>query len=238
MKPATYTQEQIIDAARQLLEHGKRVTPFGIRNILGGGNPARIKAILEANQNAVHEGQVVVASVPNVELPTEFVESLASVKEGLEGIAKQMYARAHEVAESRVKESIATARQAQELAEAEVREAMQSVEQVDAENARLQEHIDQLQAELVSQRDTIHKLEKESVAQGARSDTLATQQREALLQVQEMDRINATLKASMENMTTQLAQAQKQLSESQQDTRTAREEAAQLRGQLIGLEGK
>ena len=72
MKPATYTNEQIIEAGMQLLADKKRVTPFAIRNILGGGNPARIKTIWEESQQNALEGQVV---SHRVELPTEFADA-------------------------------------------------------------------------------------------------------------------------------------------------------------------
>ena len=145
MKPATYTNEQIIEAGMQLLADKKRVTPFAIRNILGGGNPARIKTIWEESQQNALEGQVV---SHRVELPTEFADALAATKGSLDELAMRMYGRAQEVAESRVRETIAAARKAKETAEVEVGEAMDTVEQLDSENARLQEAVEQLQAEL------------------------------------------------------------------------------------------
>lgn len=145
MKPATYTNEQIIEAGMQLLADKKRVTPFALRNILGGGNPARIKTIWEESQHNALEGQVV---SHRVELPTEFADALAATKGSLDELAMRMYGRAQEVAESRVRETIAAARKAKETAEVEVAEAMDTVEQLDSENARLQEVVEQLQAEL------------------------------------------------------------------------------------------
>lgn len=145
MKPATYTNEQIIEAGMQLLADKKRVTPFAIRNMLGGGNPARIKTIWEESQQNALEGQVV---SHRVELPTEFADALDATKGSLDELAKRMYGRAQEIAESRVRESISAARKAKETAEVEVAEAMDTVEQMDSENARLQEAGEQLQAEL------------------------------------------------------------------------------------------
>ncbi len=145
MKQATYTNEQIIEAGMQLLADKKRVTPFGIRNLLGGGNPARIKTIWEESQKTALEGQMV---SHKVELPTEFADALDATKGSLDELAKRMYGRAQEIAESRVRESISAARKAKETAEVEVAEAMETVEQLDNENARLQEAVEQLQAEL------------------------------------------------------------------------------------------
>ena len=145
MKPATYSNEQIIDAGMQLLAEKKRVTPFAIRNLLGGGNPARIKAIWEESQQNALEGQVV---SNQMELPTEFSNSLDATKDSLDELARRMYGRAQEIAESRVRESISAARKAKETAEVEVTEAMETVEHLDNENARLLEALEQLRDEL------------------------------------------------------------------------------------------
>lgn len=145
MKPATYTNEQIIGAGMQLLADNRRVTPFGIRNLLGGGNPTRIRAVWEASQQTALESQLV---AHKVELPAEFSGALEATKGSLDELAKRMYGRAQEIAESRVRESIAAARKAQETAEAEILEAMDAVEQLDNENARLLEGAGQLRDEL------------------------------------------------------------------------------------------
>ncbi|HRJ54626.1 MAG TPA: DNA-binding protein [Candidatus Thiothrix moscowensis] len=52
MKKPTYTDVQIIQAGKQLLAEDKSVTPFAIRNLLGGGNHLRIKLVWEAAQHA------------------------------------------------------------------------------------------------------------------------------------------------------------------------------------------
>ena len=47
MRRATYTKQQIIAAGEKIHKENKVVTPFGIRNMLGGGNTQRIKRVWE-----------------------------------------------------------------------------------------------------------------------------------------------------------------------------------------------
>lgn len=134
MKAPTYTDKQIIDAGMQLLAENKRVTPFAIRNAIGGGNPKRIKKIWTESQHDAIEGQMV---REQVDLPTEFEDALEATKHSLDKLAKRMYNRAQEIAESRVRESITTAKKAQESAEIEVAEAMDIVNSLDEEKQAL-----------------------------------------------------------------------------------------------------
>lgn len=47
MRKPTYTNLQIIEAGQQLLRELKPVSPFAIRNLLGGGNHVRIRKVWE-----------------------------------------------------------------------------------------------------------------------------------------------------------------------------------------------
>lgn len=145
MKQATYTNKQIIAAGVQFLTDRKRVTPFAIRNILVGGNPARIKAVWEESQHTALEGQLV---SPKAELLVEFSDALEVTKGSLDELASRMYGRAQEITESRVRESIMAARKAKETAEAEIAEAMEVVEHLDNENNRLLEDATNREREL------------------------------------------------------------------------------------------
>ncbi len=169
MKKPTYTPEQIIEAGEKLQKDGKRVTPFGIRNIMGGGNPARIREIWDSHGTTVPQLPQLEQSVP---LPAEFSDTLISAKNGLDQLAHRLYAKAQEISESRVRESIAASQLAQEQAEAEVVEAMKSVEQSDTENTRLFAEIEALQEQLSSLNSEKSRLEERlQIAQAKESDT-------------------------------------------------------------------
>jgi chromosome segregation ATPase len=218
MKPATYTNEQIIEAGMQLLADKKRVTPFAIRNILGGGNPARIKTIWEESQQNALEGQVV---SHRVELPTEFADALAATKSSLDELAMRMYGRAQEVAESRVRETIAAARKAKETAEVEVAEAMDTVEQLDSENARLQEVVEQLQAELKRVSADNSRLQERLTAMTDKAEKATVETKDEKARNRELEK-----QLTVNETQTRILEAQLIAAQQQQDSlRTARDQA-------------
>ncbi len=141
MRTAEYTEEQIIEAGKNLMDSGKRVTPFGIRNALGGGNPSRIRAIWEAYKagNVEHTPEV---DQP-VELPAEFAEQLegmvAAMSDNFLTLAKRLYRRADEITENRTREAMQAAKSAQEQAEADIAEAERTIEQQDQTRDELEQ---------------------------------------------------------------------------------------------------
>lgn len=76
---AEFSDDEIIDAGNQLLNSNKVVTPFGIRQIIGGGSAARIKMVwnseLERRSNEVSQNDL----DNQVELPAELQDSLEKV---------------------------------------------------------------------------------------------------------------------------------------------------------------
>jgi len=195
MKAPIYTDEQIIEAGKQLLSENKRVSPFAIRTLMGGGNPKRIKKIWTESQHDAIEGQMV---REQVDLPTEFEEALHATKHSLDELAKRMYNHAQEIAESRVRETITAARKAKETADTEVTEAMDAVNKLDDDNHKLQEQLEQTLNQrqqgsadnslLQQQIETLtDKIKKETEALKEAKDSNAT-----------MQRINATLDTKKE----------------------------------------
>ena len=203
MKQPTFTDEQIIEAGMQLLAESKRVTPFGIRKIIGGGNPARIKTVWENSQHEAIEGQVV---REQVDLPTEFEDSLNTTKESLDELAKRMYSRAQEISESRVRESISAARKAKEVAEAEVFEAMDTVTELDDENNKLKEKQE-------TSRQALQKIGAENSRLEEHIRILTTKAEKDALVLKEEKFKNADLQKKVTTLEVQNKVADKQLKE-------------------------
>ncbi len=88
MKKPTYTDAQIVEAGKQLLAEDKPVTPFGIRNLLGGGNHLRIKQVWEAAQQAEINHATAPANRPEISPENRHIASLKkpSVNSGSEVI--------------------------------------------------------------------------------------------------------------------------------------------------------
>jgi chromosome segregation ATPase len=206
MKAPTYTDEQIIEAGMQLLAENKRVSPFAIRTLMGGGNPKRIKKIWAESEHEALEGQMV---REQVDLPTEFEEALHATKHSLDELAKRMYNHAQEIAESRVRETIAAARKAKESAEFEVAEAMEMVNTLDEEKQEL----------ISSLEKTWHKGEQakaDNTRLQERIDTLTDQAKKESEALREAKASNAELQKSNTTLIVQKDLADKQLEETKQ----------------------
>ncbi len=206
MKAPTYTDEQIIDAGMQLLAENKRVSPFAIRTLMGGGNPKRIKKIWKESEHEALEGQMV---REQVDLPTEFEDALAATKQSLDELAKRMYNHAQEIAESRVRETITAARKAKESAEFEVAEAMDTVNSLDEEKQEL----------ISSLEKTWHKLEQanaDNTRLQERIDTLSHQAEKDKEALREAKTSNAGLQQSNTTLAVKKDLADKQLEEAKQ----------------------
>ncbi|MDU0355779.1 DNA-binding protein [Paraglaciecola aquimarina] len=107
---AEYSVEQIVDAGRSIEALEKRVTPFAIREQLGGGSPERIKEIWEQHLNQLKSENITELPNDEVELPTEIQDAL---EKNLKTASKQLisltngtFKVAMQVAEKRVKSTI------------------------------------------------------------------------------------------------------------------------------------
>lgn len=162
MRPADYSEERIVEAGKALQEEGKRVTPFGIRERMGGGRPQRIREIWERYVSG--DGEQEARREEAVELPAEFAEQVQGMNTALiadlTAFAKRLYRRADEIAESRTREAMQAARKARESAETDVAEAERVIEDQDAKTEALERQIEALREELSGAKRENRRLEE------------------------------------------------------------------------------
>ena len=163
MRPADYSEEQIIAAGKALQAADKRVTPFGIREHMGGGQPQRIRTVWEsyiAGESAQEARQE-----EAVELPAEFAEQVQGMNAALIGdltaFAKRVYKRADEIAESRTREAMLSAKKAKESAETDVADAERMIGDQDAKVEALEQQLGALQEQLAGAQRDLRELEQE-----------------------------------------------------------------------------
>nr|QBM91761.1 Plasmid replication region DNA-binding N-term [Pseudomonas sp.] len=136
-RSAEFTEDKIIEAGRSMLAAGKRITGFGLRNAVGGGNANRLLEVWETHALQHSESEPELLS----ELPLEVSEHLGNVinsftgefKEQMTRLAVDMNHRAHKASERRVKEMTRAAEEMQEAAKAEVEDASAAVEKAEGE---------------------------------------------------------------------------------------------------------
>ncbi|AEF03015.1 DNA-binding protein [Alteromonas naphthalenivorans] len=146
---AEFSDDEIIDAGNQLLNSNKVVTPFGIRQIIGGGSAARIKMVwnseLERRSNEVSQNDL----DNQVELPAELQDSLEksiqALTKQLTKAAKDNYQVAIEVAESRVASVIKKHEEKFEEFQQSELEAFQAVDAADKLNENLKSELSTLE---------------------------------------------------------------------------------------------
>jgi chromosome segregation ATPase len=163
MRPADYSEEQIIEAGKALQEAGKRVTPFGIREHMGGGKPQRIRTVWDSYLAGNLEQEA--RQEEAVELPAEFAEQVQGMNTALiadlTAFAKRVYKRADEIAESRTREAMLAAKQAKEGAETDVADAERMLGDQDAKVEALEQQLGALQEQLAGAQRELRELEQE-----------------------------------------------------------------------------
>lgn len=131
MRPAEYTDEQILEAAHKLIETGRRVTGFALRERCGGGNPTRLKQVWDEHVAL----KSAAANEPVIDLPIEVAEEIARVSKALTdqlmALATNLNDKAVKAAERRVAEVVRSAGDQREQAERELADAAATVEELD-----------------------------------------------------------------------------------------------------------
>ncbi|WP_208630517.1 DNA-binding protein [Ectopseudomonas oleovorans] len=213
MRPAEFTPEQIIQAGQALIEAGRKVTGFALRQRVGGGNPNRLKAIWDEHL----AGQSVVQSEPVAELPVEVAEQLKVVTEALTdrlaALAVDLNDKAVKASERRVAEVVRAAGEQREQADSELADASQTVDDLEQKLDEKVELIESLEQQLASEKS----------ARQAQAVELA-QVRERLVAVEE-----AAGKAA-----DQAAQREKELQADILDARRAEQASREREAQAVG----
>ena len=209
MRPAGFTQDQIIEAGQALIAAGRNVTGFALRQRVGGGNPNRLKQVWDEHQAS----QSVVTAEPVAELPVEVAEQLqvvtAALTERLAALAVDLNDKAVKASERRVAEVVRAAGEQREQAERELADASQTV--------------DDLELQLDHGNERIAQLEQR----------LAAAQASAQAQAVEMAQVRERL-AAVEQSAKQAAQREADLQSQLEDTRRAEQDAREREAQAAG----
>ncbi|HBC3964975.1 TPA: DNA-binding protein [Vibrio parahaemolyticus] len=127
----TFTDEEVLAAAKQLQDEGKNVTANALRRIIGKGRPntlfetyGELLAKGEAQQASTEVDQPIVMN--SYELPSEIAENLEQAKSNLEAIFKSAYDMAMHTVEARLNKAMKEAGEAKVKAEELVAQAEES----------------------------------------------------------------------------------------------------------------
>lgn len=179
MRPIQYTDEQIIEAGKQIESEGRRVTGFAIRKHLGGGKSSRLKTIWDTHEQSLRD----VEAEPMHELPIEVQEVLdtltAQFVDQFKELVTTLNNKAVSTAERRVSEVIKTAQSEQEKAEAELSDAELAVEELETKLTEETAKLTQSDKEFEQAQDLIDLLHKE-IAELNKQVAVMTEKNESL----------------------------------------------------------
>jgi chromosome segregation ATPase len=217
-RPTEYEDDQVISAGHKLQEAGRRVTGYALRREVGGGDPNRH---IRTWRSYVQQ-QEVVESEPVQELPVEVEELLKEVTTGLasqiNAMAVRLNTMAVQTAERRVSDVMASARETQEQAEAELADAAATVEDLEdqlgyvrAEGIKASSRANKAEESLKSERDRANALERDLAVLKEKLDGEREQRETAEKAGVELQERNAELKQDKADLRSEREQMQGQV---------------------------
>lgn len=148
-RKAEVSDEQVIEAGKQLQAEGNRITGFSLRKRIGAGTPARLYDVWKAKGQSAPPSVVTEeeSDLP-IELADHVKEAALILGEKLMTMARDMNSIANRTHERRVRDWITKAEEKTRQAEAEVADAGQLFEEAEQRALDAEERIKELEAEL------------------------------------------------------------------------------------------
>lgn len=243
MRPVEHTNESIVAAGKAIQADGRNVTGFALRQVLGGGNHARLKQIWDAHLSE----QAGAATEPVVALPPEVADEVTVVSQALAerlgALALGLNAKAVKAAERRVQEVMGVAAEQQSQANRELADAAQAVESLETEveaaadrAQALQGRYDALQGEFQAQAIELAKVtERLAFAEVLALDTAKKHDAELDRVVETHTAFVAATESERVAHETQLAELRDSLHGAEMARDTERAVSAQLRNDMAAL---
>jgi len=219
MRPAEFTEQQVITAGAALQAAGRNVTGFALRKQVGGGNPMRLRQIWDEHVGAKKSP----SAKPDQPLPDTLSQEVATVAVALTEHVRQLAGRLHDQAIESATAILATETEATRVERQRVREELQ-----DAAVA-----MEDREARLEDARAETEALHTQLTDVKAQNLTYAV---ERALQGEQLATLERTHKIELARLQADLVLVSEQRDTAARDCASAREESARLRGQVEVLE--
>lgn len=214
MRPVEFSPEEIIRAGQDLRDAGRNITGFALRQKVGGGSPARLKQVWDEHL-ASHS---VTKAEPVAELPVEVAEEVALVTkeltQRLSMLAVELNDKAVKAAGQRVHEVMRTAAEQRAESERELADATQTVDDLEASFDKATAQVSTLEGKLAEVQD--------------RAQAQAVEFAEVRAEL-------AAITSKAEAIEQARLEQRRTAEKAEQEARAAREDAANLRGQVETL---
>ena len=199
---AQFTDDMILEAAKQLKADGKQISPWTVRVAVGGGKVSRIERILSENELTILDAEP--AKIEHVlTLPSQFVPHVEQIQQSIHIAACEMWRISTEMADNRVRDEFAAAKAAKEKAELELSEARAAVD-------RLEDEMELIESE---------------------SEVLKDGKRQLLLERQNAQQAILSLEADKKSQAEQLSELRNTVENLKQDIEKERSRASEMQGE-------
>lgn len=161
MRPADFSDEQIIEAGKRQKEQKGKVTGYGLRLELGGGDPNRLFSVWKKFADQETKETLLEADLPpeTEELLNNSSQTLLSQ---LRSITSSIYHSATKAADRRVAEIARQLKELEEQTDAELKDAGIIITNMESETGELRQTLAKTEAQLEAARDEAKKYEREA----------------------------------------------------------------------------
>jgi len=215
MRPVEFTEEEIVQAGKELQASGRNITGFALRQVVGGGSASRLKQVWDEYIAGLVAGETEAVA----ELPQDVADEVSLVvndlHERLMSFAVSLNDKAVKLADQKVVELTQESAREREEASRELADASRSLDEIEGRLEVANKQIADLEERLAEARETAHGKALE-----------LTQLRERLAILDENAR-QATERYTVE---LNAEKASREDAHAQRDA--AREEVAELRGKM------
>ncbi len=162
MRPAEIANQEIIDAGKRLQSTGKNITGYGLRRILGAGDPKRLKSVWDEFSTKDKTDRNT-----DLRLPAELEDLVAELEnnlvEQIRPLTVQIYDGALKAAQRQVSETSRELKQLRLEIDAEILDANAIIEDLEQRLAHSTQRLQETSEELKQSEEARYRYERQAI---------------------------------------------------------------------------
>lgn len=234
----SFTDEQVIDAAKQLLAQNREVTGSGLRMVIGRGRPS---VLIAAYNNLLEQGELTIEeepveeSIPQYALPPEVDATKANILTSIEELIQKINDQAHHSVQQKFTDAITESEQKCEEALKREADAILAQEKAFEEVEDTLEAKSEIEAEYEQLETDIHKLTHELALSEFENERLRTEVESASQTIKDKSKNISNLNKQVTKLTDSLHDVQLELAAKKADINNLKANENKLEQQITTL---
>tara|TARA_R110001583_G_scaffold42556_12_gene135419 strand:- start:1079 stop:1663 length:585 start_codon:yes stop_codon:yes gene_type:complete len=163
MRPAEIANQEIIDAGKKLQTTGKNITGYGLRRILGAGDPKRLKSVWDEYASKDKTDKSADLRLP-AELEDLVIELENKLVEQVRPLTIQLYEGALKAAQRQVSETSRELKNLRSEMEAEVLDANTIIEELEQRLVETTQQLQESAADLKQSDKARYQFERQAIS--------------------------------------------------------------------------